>query len=111
MHAELNFITALPSEARPLIDHYGLRRSARGRGITLYETDGVRLAVSGIGKAASAYAVGVIAGIAGDTTEQLWLNVGIAGHAHVPRGTIGIAHRIDDTATSRHRQDLDGTTE
>jgi nucleoside phosphorylase len=101
MSVQLNFITALPSEARPIIDRFKLGPPNKTNGITWYENDEIRLAVSGVGKSASAFAVGVLSGMANESAQSLWLNVGIAGHRDAAPGTIGIAHRIDDLATAR----------
>ena len=101
MSVQLNFITALPSEARPIIDRFKLGQPQRTNGITWYENADVRLAVSGVGKSASAFAVGVLSGMDRGSAQSLWLNVGIAGHRDASLGTIGIAHRIDDLATAQ----------
>lgn len=101
MTVQLNFVTALPSEARPLIDHFRLGQQHRTNGITWYANDTIRLAVSGVGKSASAFAVGVLSGMSHARTRALWLNVGIAGHRDAALGSIGIAHRIDDLATAQ----------
>lgn len=101
MSVQLNFITALPSEARPIVERYKLGPAHRTHGITWYENAGVRLAVSGVGKSASAFAVGVLSGMDNASVQPLWLNVGIAGHRDADIGSIGIAHRIDDLATAR----------
>lgn len=103
MPVQLNLITALPSEARPLVDRFKLGPARRTNGITWYENAGVRLAVSGVGKTASAFAVGVLSGMGGAAKRSLWLNVGIAGHRDASLGAIGIAHRIDDVATAQTR--------
>jgi adenosylhomocysteine nucleosidase len=99
MHILTNFVVALPSEARPIIGRLDLKRCEQARGVTLYRREDFRLAVSGIGKAASAAAVGYIAGGEPSATRHIWLNVGIAGHATLAKGTAGIAHRITDQAT------------
>jgi len=96
----LNIVTALPSEARPLIDHFKLRREEASR-LPVYASSRIRLAVSGIGKAACANATGFLAGSTPPGVHQAWLNIGIAGHAHAPPGTVGLAHQIDDAATGR----------
>ncbi len=101
MPVQLNFVTALPSEARPLVDHFKLGQAHRTNGITWYANDTIRLAVSGVGKSASAFAVGVLSGMHHAPTKALWLNVGIAGHRDAAIGSIGIAHRIDDLATAQ----------
>ena len=99
MQTLINFIVALPSEGKPLIKSLGLRPCASAHGIKLYQRDNFRLAVSGIGKAASAAAVGYVAGSEPPDTHHIWLNVGIAGHAYLPQASTGIAHMITDQAT------------
>ena len=96
-----NFIVALPSEAAPLIDALELRRCNRARGVKLYRRDKYRLVISGVGKIAAATAVGYIAGSEPADTRHIWLNIGIAGHATLPKGSVGIAHRIIDQATGQ----------
>ncbi len=99
MRTLINFIIALGCEAQPLIDHLGLKRSSEARGVKLYRHNHYRLIVSGVGKAASASAVRYIAGNEPSGSRHIWLNIGIAGHAHLPKGAPGIAHFIIDTAT------------
>lgn len=94
-----NFIVALPSEAAPLIDALRLNRCTRARGVKLYRRDNYRLVISGVGKTAAAAAVGYIAGSEPADTRHIWLNIGIAGHATLSKGAVGIAHRIIDQAT------------
>jgi len=99
--AVINFVTALPSEARPLVDHFRLQRRAGVDGMTIYESGHIRLAVSGVGKVASAGAVGYLAGSADPAMHQIWINVGIAGHGREIKGTVGIAHAVRDAATGK----------
>lgn len=93
----LSFVVAMPSEARPLIESMQLRPLDAPSSTRLYGRDNVRLIVSGVGKVASASAVGFIAGREPPDTQHVWINAGIAGHAELPVGTIGIAHEIVDT--------------
>ena len=99
MRTLTNFVVALPSEAKPIINRLGLRPSEPAYGMKRYRRDNLQLVVSGVGKVASATAVGYIAGADAPDTRHIWLNVGIAGHAHLPKGTATIAHRITDRAT------------
>lgn len=98
----LNFVCALPSEARPIIEHYALQRSVDARHRHIYRAGSTQLIVSGVGKLASACAVGHLAALTPASIEGLWLNVGIAGHSTRPQGAIGIAHSITDKATSKN---------
>lgn len=100
MRNVVSFVVALPSEARPIVDALRLQRSERTDNVKLYERENIRLIVSGIGKIASAAAVGYIAGNELTECSFIWINVGIAGHAHLPPGTVGIAHVVVDQATA-----------
>ncbi len=94
-----NFVVALASEAKPIIKRFRLKRCEEARGVTLFARDNIRLIVSGIGKAASATAVGYVAGSELHDTIHIWLNVGIAGHQTLAPGSVGMAHVITDRAT------------
>ena len=96
-----NIVVALPSEARPLISELSLRPEAMAHGIKLYVRADFRLLISGIGKIASASAVGVLAGMSKARERQIWLNVGIAGHATLPVGDIAIAHSVTEVASGK----------
>ncbi len=96
-----NLVVALPSEARPLVERFDLRPRDPAGPLRTYEGRNIRLVVSGVGKLASAHAVGYLAGCTGATRGDLWINVGIAGHANVPVGTVALVHRIEDAAIRR----------
>ena len=99
MSCFLNIVVALPSEARPLIDLLKLRPVPMPHGLKLYCRGDYRLLISGIGKIASASAVGVLAGMSAVNDRHIWVNVGIAGHQNLPVGSAAIAHAITDVAT------------
>ncbi|MFT4565004.1 MAG: adenosylhomocysteine nucleosidase [Gammaproteobacteria bacterium] len=101
MSLRINIVVALPSEARPIIEHLSLRHERTVGGIKLYQFENVFLVVSGIGKTASAMAVGFLAAMADPEDQHIWLNVGIAGHASLPIGTSIIAHTVTDHTTGR----------
>lgn len=90
-------VTALPSEARPWIDHYRLS-PVQGSPLRLYRGNGVALVVSGIGASACTAATGFLAGVIGSSGPCVWLNVGIAGHADFPRGEAVVVAKSDDAA-------------
>lgn len=71
-------ITALDAEARPLIEHYRLKRD-HSLPYTLYKNDDTLLLVSGMGKMNAAMAVSTLLGwrIPGD--EDILMNVGVCG--------------------------------
>ncbi len=83
--------TALPAEARPLIDHFSLRAVHRSAPFQLYENTEIRLVVSGVGRTATAAAIAYSCGRFIDEPGP-WLNVGLAGHASAALGTPFIVH-------------------
>ncbi len=96
----LAFTTALPSEARPLIDAFRLKRIFHEAPFAIYQGDEVFLIVSGIGAVASACAVGFLRGQM--DAPAAWLNVGIAGHANLAVGEAMLANKITDAAGGRN---------
>ena len=97
----LNFVVALPSEARPLIDHLGLRPIAGAAAFPHWGKDGVNLLVSGPGKVAAAAATAYLGGLLEARPPGIWLNIGIAGHRQLPLGTPLLAHQIIDRASGQ----------
>ena len=98
MPVHVLLVTALPAEARPLIDHWRLRRDTSSQAFPVYinAENTLHLIVSGIGKINAAAACAHL--ISQQKVDQaIWLNVGIAGHATHPLGTTFIAHSITDS--------------
>lgn len=71
-------ITALDAEARPLIEHYRLKRD-HSLPYTLYKNDDTLLLVSGMGKMNAAMAVSALLGWRVPADEDILINVGICG--------------------------------
>lgn len=95
----IHVVTALPAEARPIVRRFGLVPSGGAPG-RLFRGDGIELIVSGVGAAASAAAVGRLAGAAG-RRPKAWLNVGIAGHREAPLGSPCLASKVVQASTGR----------
>lgn len=107
----LCLVTALPSEARPLLGHFSLTGQRLPGPFDLYLHDGVALIVSGIGKAAVAAACGYLyatlehrPGVSDSAlASAIWINVGIAGHGELPLGEALLVHEVRDQASGvRH---------
>lgn len=102
----INIVTALACEARPIIRHFGLKKTPSEAAFPVYRNDTVNLVIAGVGKFAAAAAVGYLRGLpnpaAGGAQEgaapQAWLNVGIAGHKSLALGTALLGHRISDVS-------------
>ncbi|MFQ5487057.1 MAG: hypothetical protein ACE5ET_01245 [Gammaproteobacteria bacterium] len=94
----IHLVVAIPCEARPLLEHFALRALSRGP-FRLYEGEGMRLIISGAGKASAAAAVAWLAGRHPEAAPCAWLNVGTAGHALRPLGQGLLAHKVSDAAS------------
>lgn len=98
-----NIVTALFPEARPIIAALQLKKRNNTRGFNIYHGNNISLAVSGIGKQAAASAVAFLQGLqqASDHRQKpiSWLNVGIAGSAHLDVGQDILASKIIDHAS------------
>ncbi len=86
--SNLNILTALHSEAKPLIDRFKLVR-APVTGVQFYRSEQsemqINLVVTGLGRVAMATGVGWLA--ARTSGHAAWLNIGTAGHASHPLAT------------------------
>lgn len=95
-----NFVVALPCEATPIIQHYGLKKIT-DRAYKIYAKDPVYLIISGIGKTAAAAATAYLHALQHSTLYPAWLNVGIAGHQSLDIGEIFLAHKITEHSTNK----------
>jgi adenosylhomocysteine nucleosidase len=102
----INIVTALACEASPIIQRYKLKKSQVLAVFPVYENDSMTLIISGVGKFASACAVGFLQSRLQSSMNSsvhasiphIWLNVGIAGHATLDQGAALLAHKISDVA-------------
>lgn len=97
----INIVTALACEANPLIQHYRLKKQKQQHGFPVYSNEEITLVISGIGKTASACAVGYIQALHNTIAPCAWLNVGIAGHKSRELGEGFLAHRVTDAANGQ----------
>ena len=97
----LHIVCALKPEARPLLDHFGLR--ALPDAARTYHNAGARisLTLSGIGKSAAAGAVARTHEYFDADRSHAWLNLGIAGHADLPVGQAVIVKKVTDAASGQ----------
>jgi hypothetical protein len=97
----IHIVTALPAEARPLIDHFRLHGKSTSGGFRIHEGNGMAVVTSGPGKVAAAAATALLAGRLEPGSQAAWLNIGIAGHADLEIGQGRLAHRITDRASGQ----------
>ena len=90
----INLITALPAEAKPLIQGLGLKRLQPVGPVPIYTAPGVHLAVSGPGVAAMATGVAHLHAMAPTGIATGWLNVGVCGHGSLDLGEALLANKV-----------------
>lgn len=95
----IHLVVALIHEARPLIDHYRLRRLKGDHPYIIYSNAQFTLIISGIGKVCSAAATAYLQALSVNKGPVGWLNFGIAGHCDFEVGQGFLAHRIIDQVT------------
>ncbi|HEX19439.1 MAG TPA: hypothetical protein ENG78_01225 [Acidiferrobacteraceae bacterium] len=91
----IHIVTALPCEARPILDYYELAPLQQGGHFRIYGNEHCTLIVSGIGKLAAAAACEYLGALQA-SQRGAWLNIGIAGHRDYHIGDAFLAHRITD---------------
>jgi hypothetical protein len=94
-----NIVVALQAEARPLIDHFRLKKVDDTSGFHCYRDVSRHLVISGHGTIAAAAAVGWLAARA--PPNSAWINIGMAGHTGLPLETPFIAVEIADRVTEQ----------
>ena len=102
MIGKINFVVALPCEAKPIITHFNLRK----RDSTLFkiysnQNHSIWLIISGIGSSASSRATKYLALDSEAEMGTAWLNIGIGGHKDLPLATAILAQRIVDSKTEQ----------
>jgi adenosylhomocysteine nucleosidase len=93
--------TALPCEAKPLIDFYRLKKDTNIQRFAVYGNNGICLTVTGIGKSAMAAGVAYTQALFSSTQIPVLLNVGIAGHKGHPIGSVFLVDKISDSDSDR----------
>ena len=95
----VNFVVAFLAEARPVIEHFGMKPVESVAPFPVHECPGRRLIISGLGKTAAAAASGYFFRRGGNRNHEAWVNLGLGGHADLPIGTCRLAHTVIDEAT------------
>lgn len=97
----LRIVIALPCEARPVIQRFGLKPATGEHPFRIYhDQERVRwLIESGVGRQAAGVATAYLAGLSTAGKAVAWLNAGVAGHATLPVGQARAAHKITDAAS------------
>jgi len=95
----INLVVALPPEAKPINRHLGLVRDNRYDQYPLYRNDHISLVISGYGIKNTAAATAWLHQTNGLRPNEIWINIGIAGHHSHALGEAFLAQGIQDTVT------------
>ncbi len=91
----INFVIALPAEAKPIISYYRLKQIQQISCFQIFTNASYRLIISGVGKIAASTATAYLQGLF-PLERSIWINLGIAGHRHYSFGETLLAHKITD---------------
>ncbi|MFQ5587505.1 MAG: hypothetical protein ACE5F7_01580 [Nitrospiria bacterium] len=102
----INLVAALMHEARPLIERYRMSSLKGGHPYPIFGNRQFTVIVSGIGKLASAAAVGYLHALTFKDGPSGWLNFGLAGHSDFDLGQGFTAHHVIDRGSGRSHYPL-----
>ena len=97
----LIWVCALHAEAKPVIDYYRLKKSQDDNAFDLYTSEDQACIVSGIGKVASAAACAWMAARYYSPRSLAWINLGTAGAASHPTGSLFQVNQVIDADTGQ----------
>jgi len=97
----INIVVALNCEAEPIIRQYHLKGYGDHHPYRIYEGDGIRLIVCGVGKLAAAAATAYIHSAYACESHTGWFNIGIAGHADKVIGNGSLIHKVTDEGSGK----------
>jgi nucleoside phosphorylase len=92
----VNLVTALPAEAKPLINSYALKRRQPEGQLPLYQAPGIHLVISGPGTRSIANGVTYLHQITTSAKRPIWVNIGICGHGSLQVGELMVADSVID---------------
>ena len=99
---DIFIFTALPCEAKPLVDRFGLKKHLNIDPFAIYSHGDYCLTVSGLGKSAMAAAVAYTLALFANANNPVLINIGIAGHQSYQLGEHFIADKITDLDSKRN---------
>lgn len=87
---------ALPCEAKPLVEHFGLKKATTIQPFAVYFNQGICLTVTGLGKSAMAAGVAYTQALFAAAEHPVLFNIGIAGHKNHAVGDLFLIDKITD---------------
>ena len=93
--------TALPCEAKPLVEHFSLKKELGIQPFAVYLSHDICLTVTGVGKSAMAAGVAYTQALFAAVEQPVMLNIGIAGHKDHPLGDLFLIDKIIDADSQK----------
>ncbi|MDO9422792.1 MAG: hypothetical protein Q7T40_01195 [Methylobacter sp.] len=87
---------ALPCEAKPLVEHFNLKKDTTIQSFAVYFNQEICLTVTGLGKSAIAAGVAYTQALFAAINPPVLLNIGIAGHKNHAVGSLFLIDKITD---------------
>ena len=93
--------TALPCEAKPVVDHFNLKKELSIQPFAVYLGKDICLTVTGVGKSAMAAGVAYTQALFPSVRPFFMLNLGVAAHKEYALGDLYIMDKITDFDSQR----------
>ena len=87
---------ALPCEAKPLVEHFNLKKDTTIQPFAVYFNKHICLTVTGLGKSAMAAGVAYTQALFATVEHPVLVNIGIAGHIDHAVGSLFLIDKITD---------------
>ncbi len=88
--------TALPCEAKPLVEHFSLKKATDIQPFAVYFNPNICLTVTGLGKSAMAAGIAYTQALFATLEPPILVNIGIAGHKLHALGSLFLIDKITD---------------
>ena len=98
----IHFVVATNKEARPLIDLFKLKKIKNLKQTFIYSNHEISLTISGIGKVNAAIGVTETFYYYNQKYDNIWINIGLAGHKSLKVGDICTINKITDNETKKN---------
>lgn len=92
---------ALPCEAKPLVEHFKLKKDTTIQPFAVYLNQDICLTVTGLGKSAMAAGVAYSQALFASVEHPVLVNIGIAGHKHHAVGCLFLIDKITDVDSQK----------
>jgi adenosylhomocysteine nucleosidase len=92
---------ALPCEAKPLVEHFNLKKDTTIQPFAVYLNQDICLTVTGLGKSAMAAGVAYTQALFASVEHPVLVNIGIAGHKDHAVGRLFLIDKITDVDSQK----------